>query len=1831
MIHIVQLNLPWNSIGFFTITLFSLIPTLSGRPHWPDLQDLSDRADRRFSKVEDPPGNTESRQQRVRPMRESTADVSEYQRLSSNVSLKNHQQESRESSGWIGLAQLSGGADFRSNRSKVPCLPPDSMMFGVMETNELDLGGIISFRCDEGYTLIGQRIVQCFSNGSWNSHFPSCEPVSCGLPEDITNGFFIESGITYKSTATYVCTSGYRLRGPNVRNCQGSGRWNGNDPTCEVISCGSPPRLRNSIIKGDTFTHGSVITYVCNDGYKMTGTLSTRECLSVGVWSHNSAICSPVSCGSPPRVEKAVVRGQSYLFGKIVHYICSEGYKLEGQGIICTSYGKWASVSGDELPHCAAQFCSDFPVIQFGILNNTLSRNLSVGTKATFRCQRGYKLQGNGAITCQSGGHWFSSPAIPCVPVQCGEPAAITHGYISGSDHTFESVVAYSCFKGFYIKGEKKRSCQTSGRWSGKLPSCHPVSCGDPAEIANGQVEIPNGTVYKSKISYSCDQGYQLQGSQNSTCEANRQWSTVSPASCLRANCSPPQTLKHGLIRLVNTSRDFGLHLIQSNISFWNLLYSRPESEALPPGSILKFTCNKGFELVGTSTWTCTSEGRWSSPSIPVCEPIRCPPLQALSEGVASGSSYIYGSSVIFSCHKGYRLIGSPALQCSSSGQWNSTMPTCQPVSCNAPPQLRFGSLMGSDFSVGSNITFSCMRGFYMHGEPRLLCLPSGLWDTKFPECLPLECPHPETIPNGIVDIQGLTYLSTAVYTCKPGHKMVGEPSVQCDDNGKWLGSAPVCNPVQCPAVPEVKNGKLVGDARHFGDVVTFSCDRGYRLQGKNKITCQPSGQWTSTSPVCGTVMCGAPDPIDNGFVEGSDYTFGSLIIYSCFPGYRLLGNGLQTCEETGWSDREPRCIPEDCGLPPHIDFGNYIKLNYQKNHRVSSTGNIWPRDQAAHSLAYVMKSLAEFLAMPQLISMLDKDSSPKPNLNEPKTSLRERSNDQGTANRHARSIHQDLSLQQEVELPMSEFLHGTFIQYSCMAGYEMVGSSVLTCREDGTWNGSAPLCRPRQCESPQPPEHGIVKFSSHTFGAIATYSCKVGYTLIGPVMRFCTSDSEWDTTAPLCKRLSCDIPHHIFHGIVHGDDFSFDSVVTYDCNPGYTLIGQQKRTCSANGTWSQEEPTCIPQDCGFPPSLTNGQIIGRDYTFLGKITYNCNLGFVIQGEFVVTCLQNGRWSGGAPKCLPIHCPQPNNIENGRVEGSVFAFSHAVHYYCMDGYLLSGPRVRKCQSNGVWSGRPPKCEPISCGPPADIVHGFLIGSSFLFRDKVEYVCFSGYNLFGGPIRNCLSNGSWSGDVPSCQALECNKLPMLKNGMKDGESASYGSVVIFKCQEGFELKGPALIECGMNGRWSADFPSCVPVSCGPPLAAANSSVSIGSFFLGDQIIYTCHPGFIMNGHAKLTCTATGKWQPLFPQCHPIRCGVPPPIPNTVMTGGAFTFNSRVYYRCLEGYTLNKGVAWRTCLKSGTWSEASTYCTPMTCSSPPILPFASLVGNNFTVNQTVHYVCDEGFGPKWSRTFACKPNGKWLPSLEEVSCKPADCGKPNTIRYGRLHGNRFTYNSTVSYSCDHGYHLEGHQLSSCLSNGSWSEVSPQCVPISCGPPSVLTRGFITAIGYVIHDTISYHCDPGHVLDGNWNRTCLANGHWSGKKPHCRRVRCSPPPNIPNAVRRGRHHHFGDVVLYSCYSGYSLHGPSTLICLYSGSWSGKPECQAVCVLPCLNGGRCSAPYHCTCPRGWHGARCQQAICHNPCLHGGMCVAPNRCQCPTGWGGRDCSQKRKLGYYVH
>ena len=112
--------------------------------------------------------------------------------------------------------------------------------------------------------------------------------------------------------------------------------------------------------------------------------------------------------------------------------------------------------------------------------------------------------------------------------VDCGDPGTPANGVKLGSAITYKSIVSYACETGYAMRGGSQRTCQASGEWTGSLPLCELVDCGDPGNIRSGQ---KTGTNYKfgGKVSYICNNGFQLSGSQIRFCQASGSWSGSTP------------------------------------------------------------------------------------------------------------------------------------------------------------------------------------------------------------------------------------------------------------------------------------------------------------------------------------------------------------------------------------------------------------------------------------------------------------------------------------------------------------------------------------------------------------------------------------------------------------------------------------------------------------------------------------------------------------------------------------------------------------------------------------------------------------------------------------------------------------------------------------------------------------------------------------------------------------------------------------------------------------------------------------------------------------------------------------------------------------------------------------------------------------------------------------------------------------------------------------------------------------------------------------------------------------------------------------------------------
>ncbi len=139
----------------------------------------------------------------------------------------------------------------------------------------------------------------------------------------------------------------------------------------------------------------------------------------------------------------------------------------------------------------------------------------------------------------------------------------------------------------------------------------------------------------------------------------------------------------------------------------------------------------------------------------------------------------------------------------------------------------------------------------------------------------------------------------------------------------------------------------------------------------------------------------------------------------------------------------------------------------------------------------------------------------------------------------------------------------GAIATYSCNSGYGLVGQASRTCVSGGgttgTWSGSQPTCEGKNstlhslhilakhifyksnctltkthtailtCPSISPPTNGAITFtpgadnSNIGLGSVATYSCNLGYVLVGHTTRVCQTlyggaSAAWSVHPPICR-----------------------------------------------------------------------------------------------------------------------------------------------------------------------------------------------------------------------------------------------------------------------------------------------------------------------------------------------------------------------------------------------------------------------------------------------------------------------------------------------------------------------------------------------------------------------------------------------------------------------------------------------------------------------------------------------------------------------------------------
>ncbi|XP_067863594.1 C4b-binding protein-like [Heptranchias perlo] len=546
-----------------------------------------------------------------------------------------------------------------------------------------------------------------------------------------------------------------------------------------------------------------------------------------------------------------------------------------------------------------------------------------------------------------------------------------------------------------------------------------------------------------------------------------------------------------------------------------------------------------------------------------------------------------------------------------------------------------------------------------------------------------------------------------------------------------------------CSRPPQLENGSPTDEFTSetlfdVGNNVTYRCYLGYvfkerTLKGSRSVTCREDSTWTPLQAICEPRNCGNPGEILNGYYEASNSTFGSKVTFHCNTGYQMVGRNYQLCKADGWDGQIPTCEALTCDDLPPISNGTAPSPPY---------GDYWEHGMVAK---YSCNDGYSLIGAERLVC----------------AETREWDSDPPTC-KAVQCYRPDLPANGRIEAGFGPtYRYQETISFSCNEGFEMVGNSVIECKEENTFVPGPPTCKPRNCDNPGEILNGYYEASISTFGSKVTFHCNTGYQMVGRNYQLCKADG-WDGQIPTCEALTCDDLPPISNGTApsppYGDYWEHGMVAKYSCDDGYSLIGAERLVCTETREWDSDPPMCKVVKCHRPDLPANGQIeagFGPTYRYQETISFSCNEGFAMVGNSVIECKEDNTFVPGPPICKPVQCHRPDPPANGRIKagfGPTYRYQETISISCNEGFEMVGNSVIECKKENTFVPGPPTCKARNCGNPGEILNGYYEAPVTSFGTKATFYCNTGYQMVGRNYRLCKADG-WDGQIPTCEGTK----------------------------------------------------------------------------------------------------------------------------------------------------------------------------------------------------------------------------------------------------------------------------------------------------------------------------------------------------------------------------------------------------------------------------------------------------------------------------------------------
>uniref|UniRef100_A0A8C9Z232 Seizure related 6 homolog n=1 Tax=Sander lucioperca TaxID=283035 RepID=A0A8C9Z232_SANLU len=542
---------------------------------------------------------------------------------------------------------------------------------------------------------------------------------------------------------------------------------------------------------------------------------------------------------------------------------------------------------------------------------------------------------------------------------------------------------------------------------------------------------------------------------------------------------------------------------------------------------------------------------------------------------------------------------------------------------------------------------------------------------------------------------------------------------------------------LSCAFPKEPAGGEVTVTHLHAGGEAYFRCFTGYKLQGPKMLTCRnaTTPYWSGKEPRC-VASCG-------GMMKNATY---GRIVSPGFPGN--YSNNL-TChwvleapedhrlhihfEKVALAEDDDRLLIKNgnnIDSPPLYDS---YEVEYLPNEGVLSTGR------------YLFVEFTTDGTMTSTGAAVRYEAFAKGMCYEPFVKYGNFSGSDST------------------------YSVGALVEFSCDPGYTLEqGSVVIECvdAQNPQWNETEPACR-AVCSGEITDSAGVVLSPNWPEAYDKGQDCIWGIHVeedkrimldiqvlnVGKNDLLTFYDGD-DLTANILGQYSGTRPHFKLYTSMA------DVTIQFQSDPATNIYGYN------NGFVVHFFEVPRNDTCSELPEITNGwkSTSHPDLIHGTVITYQCYPGYELVGSEILMCQWDLTWSGDVPRCQEVMtCQDPGNVEHSHkvITGNRFTVGSTVQFICNKGYILSGSSLLTCYNRDSatpkWNERLPKCAPEKyepCRNPGAASTSVQSSEKAFYQagEMLTFSCHSGYELQGGATIYCIPGhpSQWNSTPPACK-------------------------------------------------------------------------------------------------------------------------------------------------------------------------------------------------------------------------------------------------------------------------------------------------------------------------------------------------------------------------------------------------------------------------------------------------------------------------------------------------